>query len=293
MTSPEMQLPLTEVRQNALAITIGSGSVIPITRRKLSETKEQINSLTPQEKVIFLEKIFAILSNPDPTSQSQDRRDAVLDMLLVMDLTSINQEELKKTYVKAVFNLREGLNKDSDPYGEIHMLLEAGKTIAPFIGRRQGMGIATSWALIAKTFTGDDRQKILNDIEGIKKLLPRQVTEFDTNVAALLKNNMPNKDIARVLDVPETDVKRSIGRLIDKGLKPSNKRRQGPRRSEQMQQLFEDVRDFRNQGMGNLKIASLTGTSPSMIGNIASKLIAKGEIPRIYNSGPKKKVISS
>lgn len=178
----------------------------------LTEKAAQINAFDPQEKVIFLEKTFAILSNPDPLSQNQ--RDAGLDLLNVTDLADVDREKLKKSYLKAVYNLHKDLNRDSDPYGEIHALLEAGKIIAPFL--ENSRGVAISWNRVAKAFTGDDCQKILDDIKEIRLLIPKTFSEFDTNVAMHMKDGLRNQEIAEKLGVAPIEINRSISRLKNK-----------------------------------------------------------------------------
>jgi hypothetical protein len=144
----------------------------------LEKAKQQINFLDPQQKILFLEKTFAILSDSNP--QHQDKRDASLELLNIIDLKSIEPKELAKTYIKAVSNLRENLNQDSDIYGEIDALLQAGKTIVPFIENSKHH-IAQPWNRVAKLFTGHDRQKILNDIEEIRQLIPGKSRRYQAN----------------------------------------------------------------------------------------------------------------
>lgn len=244
----------------------------------LEEAKQQINSRDLQEKVIFLGKIFVILSDPD--TQSQNQRDAALDLLRVTDLTDVDPEKLKKTYAKAVSSLRENLTQDSDPYGEIHMLLEAGKTIAPFIANRQG--IMQSWNHVAKAFTGDDRQKILDDIEEVRQLIPNRFSELDTNVEILINQGLRNQDIATKLHVTLTEIRGSVRRLNKRGVRFS--RETGRIRTKQREQLFKDVKDLRMKGMSNLEIAKRLTIPRETINNIASELLRKGEIPSIYTN---------
>lgn len=186
----------------------------------LTEKATQINSFDPQEKVLFLEKTFAILSDSNP--RSQDRRDAALNLLRVMDLTSVDPEGLKDSYLKAVRNLRENLNLDSDPYGEIHALLEAGKIIAPFI--KNSKGIAQAWNPVANAFTRDDCQEILDDIEEIKQLTPKTFSESDARVLMLVEKGLQNQEIAAQLGVGILDIRRSLSRLKGKGIKFLRKR---------------------------------------------------------------------
>ena len=179
----------------------------------LERAIQKINPLDEQEKIIFLEEIFVILSDP---YASPDQRDAVLELLRTMDLTNVSQEGLRKTYVQEVSNLREGLIQDSDQYGTIYMLLEAGKTIAPFIENSQY--ITQAWKRVAKAFTEDDRQKILDDAEEIRQLIPNTFSEFDTKVLMLAEEGLRSREIAKQLKVPIKDVQRSKERLNDKGI---------------------------------------------------------------------------
>lgn len=253
----------------------------------LEKAKQQINAFDPQEKVLFLEKIFAILSDPNPDSQNQ--REAALELLNVVDLKSINPKDLSKSYTKAVYDLWEDLNQDSDPYGEIHALLEAGKIIAPFI--ENGKAISRAWNPVAEAFVGDVRQKILDDIEKIRQLIPTTISEFDIKVRMyIIKERLRNLEIAVKLGVTELEVRLAAGRLRRKGLLKSFPRPRGRMQTEQQKQLVEEVRDYRNKGTNNLAIAEALGITQEKVGGIAHILIGRGEIPRIKNSGPKKKV---
>ena len=199
----------------------------------LEEAGQQINSLEPQEKIIFLQETFAILSDSD--HGYQDKRDAALELLNIMDLKSIDPKELTETYRKAVYNLQENLNQDSDPCGEIDALLEAGKIIAPFI--KKNGNITRAWKLVADVFKGDgsdseddrqknlDRQKILNDIEEIRQLISKTLSEFDTKVLISAQRGLRNQQIAAELRVKIKDIQRSKYRIKNKGrgLKPSNR----------------------------------------------------------------------
>lgn len=250
----------------------------------LENAKRQINSLNQQEKVLFLKGTFAILSDPNP--EHQNDRDAALGLLNIMDLKSINPKELTKTYIEAVSNLREDLNKDSDLYGEIHALLEAGKIIVPFI--ESSVGTTQAWNRVAKAFTGDDRQKILDDIKEIRQLIPKTLSEFDTKVTMFIGRGFSNQDIAIELKVTTPEIKRSAQRLGKRNMKPFRKR--GTIQSQESKRLFAAVKDLRNKGMGNLEIANKLTIPHTKIEHIAKRLIAKGEIPRIKSSGPRKKV---
>lgn len=254
----------------------------------LEKAKQQINSLDPQEKVLFLEKTFAILSDPNP--EYQNERDAALDILRVIDLTSLDRKKLEKTYVKAVSNLREDLNQDSDLYGEIDALLEAGKIIAPFI--ENSRAITQVWKHVAKVFTGDDHQKILDDIKEIKQLIPKTLSEFDIKVATLIKERLRNQEIAAKLSVTILEIKQSVSRLSNKGVKlKSFHRARGKMQTEQDKQLFEEVKGLRREGMGNLEISYKLTMPLQRIDNITHTLIARGEISRIKKSGPKKNIM--
>lgn len=199
----------------------------------LERAKQQLNSFDPQEKIRFLKNIFAILSNPD--RDYQNKRDCALELLNIMDLKSIDPKELTETYRKAVYNLQENLNQDSDPCGEIDALLEAGKIIAPFI--KKNGNITRAWKLVADVFKGDgsdseddrqknlDRQKILNDIEEIRQLISKTLSEFDTKVLISAQRGLRNQQIAAELRVKIKDIQRSKYRIKNKGrgLKPSNR----------------------------------------------------------------------
>lgn len=251
----------------------------------LEGEKRKIDNFGPQEKVIFLEQTFAILSDPNP--RSQDKRDVALDLLRIIDLKSINPEKLKKSYLKAASNLKKNLNIDSDPWGEIHALLTAGKIIVPSI--EDSRGITLTWKQIAIAFTGTDRQKILDDIKEIRQLMPSKFPELDSNVKILLKEGLRDQDIATQLGVKILDIHRSTSRLRNKGIRlGSFNRKKGKRQTEQQKQLFEAVKNLRNKGMGNLEIASVLGTPQEKIKSITRELILKGEIPPIYK--PRKKV---
>ena len=256
----------------------------------LEQAQQQINSLDPQQKIIFLEETFAILSDPDP--KHQDKRDAASELLNIMDLKSIDPKELVKTYIKAVSNLLEGLNQDSDPYGEIDALLQAGKTIASFIENSQGK-ITRLWNRVANTFIGGDRQKILDDIKEIKQLTLKTLSEFDAKVLMLVEKGQRNEGIAAELGVEIPDIQRSISRLRKGGIKlQSFNRGKGMMRTQQQTQLFEDVKDLRSRGMGNLEIASELTTpqkniTQKKINTITHELIRKGEIPSLYKSRKK------
>ena len=216
----------------------------------LQKARRQINSLDQQEKIIFLEKTFAILSDSDPNPNQQNQRDAALDLLRSMNLAGVNKEGLTKAYVEAVSNLREGLNQDSDPYGEIDALLEAGKTIAPFIKKRGP--ITQSWNRVANTFTGADHDKILDDIEEIRQLIPKTLSEFDTNVLIRIEKGQRNKKIADEFGVPLSSIQQSVRRIINKGMMI-------PRESEKMPTKQEN----------NLMMASNdTETFPSDMGSV-------------------------
>lgn len=251
----------------------------------LEQKKRRIDDLNPQEKVIFLEQTFAILSDPNP--RSQDQRDVALDLLRIIDLKNIDPEKLKKSYLKAASNLKKNLNIDSDPYGEIHALLEAGKIIVPFI--ENSRNITQEWNRVAKAFTGLDRQKILDDIKEIRQLMPSKFLELDSNVKILLNEGLRDQDIATELGVEILDIQRSTSRLRGKGIKlGSFNRPKGRMQTEQQKQLFEAVKNLRNKGMGNLEIAKELETPISTIVDIARKLIRKGEILPIYK--PRKKI---
>lgn len=251
----------------------------------LEGKKEQIDHLDPQEKIIFLEKIFAILSDPDPLSV--DQRDAGLELLSSMDLESVNRKKLEEVYRQAIKDLRENLSEDSDPYGEIHMLLEAGKIIAPFI--EKNLGIIQSWRNVAKYFTGDNSQKISNDMAEIKQLIatPRKIfSEFDANVKIDVKNGLSDQAIAAKHGEDLKEVKKAIVRLRDKGMKSN--RQEGSKPTEEQKKLHENVKNLRNDHWGNLAIAKKLKEPYKTIVGITRKLIEEKEIRKIKNSGPKK-----
>lgn len=189
----------------------------------LAEKANQINALYPETKLIFIGKIFGILSDPDP--RYQDQRSTGLHLLGVINLESVDSKKLKENYMKSLSDLKENPNNDSGSYGEIYALLEAGKIIAPFLKNTQG--ILQEWDRIAKLFKKDseDYQAIH---EGIKEIRQQGASEFDKRIAELIGERMSNKDIASKLQINELDVKRSTSRLHKRGFTSNRKHGRQP-----------------------------------------------------------------
>lgn len=226
-------------------------------KTQLKAFATKIDAAVSEQKFIFLTTTFGILSNPNPNSQ--DQRDLALDLLRIVDLKKFKPTILKGSYLEAVASLKKNWNENSDPYGEIHMLLEGGKIIAPFVKNVEA--ITQTWAQIASKFQEKDAQYIMNAVEEIKKL-------------ALTQPLKPEPQAEIPLGKPEKIRVRHGGR------------KQNP----QQAQLIETVKKMREIGMGNKEITrELNGkASYATVAGIASNLIRNGEIKRM-KPGLKKK----
>lgn len=127
----------------------------------LDKASVSIIALDATEATTFTKTILRGLATED-TQWNQDRRDGALEILPLVDLGKIRQEELTQSYIEAVASQ----NGDSDPYGTISGLGEAGKIVGPFLppGAQTRERVNGAWAFVAGLFEGEAK----TFIDGIK-----------------------------------------------------------------------------------------------------------------------------
>lgn len=248
-----------------------------------------ISDFTSLEKISLVKRIFTNLSKLDTAGEKQDQRDAGLEVLRLVDLTSLTPQEsnsIAMHYVKTVSKL----DRDYDPLGEIDALLEAGNILAPSIPTNHNTYkryIVSVWKNVASEFGEDDKNYILNKSEKIKKNIPSSIynsskynsskhSEFDQQIEQLARQDLSNKNIAEILQAPDIEITRAIHRLRKRGITFS--RPKDKRLSEQQKQIDLRVRELRNKGIGNSAIARELDISVSKVNSVTRLLSQKGEI---------------
>lgn len=250
----------------------------------LQGLRHDMSDFTSLEKTSLVIGIFTILSKLDPGGEKQHQRTAGLDVLSLVDLTSLTTQESNSIAMHYVETVSQ-MDADHDPLGEIDAFLEAGKIIAPFISNFR-LYLSRRWRTVASRFTGDEREHILNKREEIKQRMPSRPNEFDQQVEGLAKQGAFNKDIAKMLQTTPIEVNRAIHRLYKKDISLS--RPKGRQLNEQEQQDYLRVKELRNTGIGNTEIARQLNLPTSRLNYMVRVLSQKGEI-ELLKRGRRKK----
>lgn len=93
----------------------------------LDDVKKQLKEYTPQESSQFLKTLLTSLASDD-SEHSQDKRDVLIEILPLIDLSSLKSEELLDLYEESL----SLLTPESDPLGTVFSIIEAGKIMAPY-----------------------------------------------------------------------------------------------------------------------------------------------------------------
>lgn len=258
----------------------------------LEGLKRNIFDFTSLEKISLLKGVLNYLSDEGEESWRQNRRDAGLEVLRLVDLTSLTPQELTNIslqYIRTVYAVNEALNPNL--YGEIDALLEAGKIIAPAMSRDSyGMHVAKGWRTVASRFTEPEQTYILCKSREIQGRMPKSnkpPSDLEQEVTELANQGLSNKEIAAKLKVKTKKVYELIKRLSNNGTVFVD-RPPGRRQTEQNRQLSDTIKTLRLEGMGNTLIARSQNIPINKVTSLGRRLVQKGEIPAIYK--PRKKV---
>lgn len=260
----------------------------------LQGLRHDMSDFTPLEKISLVKGIFTNLSKLDTTGKKQYQRDAGLEVLRLVDLTSLTPQELSiiaMHYIKTVYQM----DRDYDPLGEIDALLETGNILAPSIPTNHNtykMYVVNAWTNVASEFGEDDKNYILNKSEEIKKNIPSDMhnsfkySEFDQQVEELARQDLSNKNIAETLQTTQIEVRKAIYRLRKRGITFSRPKGRSP--SEQQKLDYLRVKELRDKNIGNTAIARQLDMPISKVNNIVRALSQKGEI-KLLKRGRRKK----
>lgn len=123
----------------------------------LDEASKEIEALDHAETGRLVQLIFNGLSREDE-EWDVNKRDGALELLWLIDFEKVGRNQLEKDYLNAVATQ----NSDSDPYGSIHSLLDAGQIISdhlPF-GVETEDKLAIAWGKVEKYFRDEDKAYI-------------------------------------------------------------------------------------------------------------------------------------
>ena len=174
----------------------------------LERSETLIDAFDPEETRTFLRKSFAVLGDRDDSQKAQDKRDAILEILPIVDLRKIDPTQLTQDYLTEVYKL----NRDSDPFGEAHALAEAGKTIAYRIRAVPGnkTEVTTAWNQVASNFVEAGYIHVLNRIEEIEQQMVLKSSDFYKKAKGLREKGLTYEEITETLHASEHQVRRVL-----------------------------------------------------------------------------------
>lgn len=143
----------------------------PHQSRIIENTRRQIEQLNPDQSKKLYSLILDTLAKEETSPTDQDRRDAALGLLDVMDLSTLNGQFLLTTYKQAVGEL----DKDADPLGSIDAMLTAGRKIAPYLPPGPGTQVQISdvWSVFTFQLPREDGTQIYREAYAIRDLVPK------------------------------------------------------------------------------------------------------------------------
>ncbi len=112
----------------------------------------------------------------DDKQWDQDRRDCALEVLQVVDLEKIRRDRLTQDYIDII----SSQNENSDPYGTISALLNAGTIVGPYLipGAETRERVNSVWNNVVGKFEGDDRQYIDEEKRNVVRSIHLQAEEL-------------------------------------------------------------------------------------------------------------------
>lgn len=144
----------------------------------LDRASNDIAALDAAETGIFVKTLLNGLSRDD-TLWNQDKRDGALELFPLVDFGKLRGEQLAQDYLDAI----AAQNADSDPYGTIYSLLEAGKSFASYLppGAETRERVNNAWNSVASNFDGVDKTYIDGSKSAVIESIPLHAEDLIGN----------------------------------------------------------------------------------------------------------------
>ena len=145
----------------------------------LEALRGQLPHFTTTEREEIVKLCFGVLAND---MNGVDQRDAVLEVLSVVDLGELKPGSLLRGYLHAVTTQ----NGEMDYLGSVDSLLNAGEIIAPHMGAAATERITTAWESTARQFDDEGNSYIHEKLLSLLGKLPQPQAKTKN------KDNAPN-----------------------------------------------------------------------------------------------------